>query len=79
MKIECNANLWFDYTVDNITITIENNPHSEEVCRGDECGLPMGFSNRWTPLLFEWARLLNSGNGLARSSPQSQNIKEKIR
>jgi hypothetical protein len=40
-------------------------------------GLPVGFSEHWTPLRFEWARMLNSVDIPARSSPQSQDIKER--
>jgi hypothetical protein len=57
MKIECNANLWFNYTTDEITIKVNNNPKTEEVCRGNDCGELIDFSDDWTPLGFEWARV----------------------
>lgn len=61
MQIECDATTWWNYKSDDITITVDNSPNSEEACRGDECGLPVGFADRWTESRFEWAAIPNSG------------------
>ena len=79
MRIECDANLWYNYTTDDITIKVDNHDgNTEEVCRAGECGLPTGFSDRWTPRRFEWALMLSpfDTGGPARSSPQSTSKKE---
>jgi len=79
MRIECDANLWYNYTTDDITIKVDNHGgNTEEVCRAGECGLPTGFSDRWTPRRFEWALMLSpfDTGGPARSSPQSTSKKE---
>ena len=79
MRIECEANLWYNYTTDDITIKVDNHGgNTEEVCRAGECGLPTGFSDRWTPRRFEWALMLSpfDTGGPARSSPQSTSKKE---
>lgn len=79
MKIECDANLWWNYSTDDITITVDNHGgNSEEVCRAEDCGLPVDFSDRWAPRRLEWARIRNSADSSApaRSSPQTTVIKE---
>jgi len=79
MRIECDANLWYNYTTDDITIKVDNHGgNTEEVCRAGECGLPTYFSDRWTPRRFEWALMLSpfDTGGPARSSPQSTSKKE---
>ena len=42
-----------------------------QICRADECGIPEGFADRWTPSRIECARILNpvDSSGSARSSP----------
>jgi hypothetical protein len=62
MQIMCNANTYWQYRTDDITITVENDPNSEVACRDDECGIPASFSDRWTGIRFEWARILKSAN-----------------
>ena len=77
MKIECNANLFYNYTTDDITITVDNHGgNTEEVCRAGECGIPEGFSDHWTPRRVEWARNRIDSSGPARSSPQMTVVKE---
>jgi hypothetical protein len=79
MRIECSANLWFNYAAHDNTITVDNHGGStEEVCRAGECGIPEGFADRWTPSRIEWARILNpvDSSGSARSSPQLTLVKE---
>ncbi|PYU48649.1 MAG: hypothetical protein DMG48_19565 [Acidobacteria bacterium] len=62
MQIMCNANTWWQYRTDDITITVDNNPNSEEVCRDGECGIPVGFAYRSGRQSTWWARTLNSGD-----------------
>jgi hypothetical protein len=72
MYIMCNANTWWNYRNDDITIAVDNDPNAETVCRDGICGLDVSFSDRWTAPRYEWARILNSvDSGLARPSPQS--------
>lgn len=62
MQIMCNANTFWQYRTDDITITVEKNPNSEEVCRAGECGIPVGFADRRERKSTWWARILNSGD-----------------
>jgi hypothetical protein len=74
MKIECNANLWYVYSSDDITITVDNHGgNTEEVCRAGECGLEQGFADRWIPRRTEWARILATPQ---RSSPRPTTVTE---
>ena len=41
MQIMCNANTWWPYRTNILTITIDINPKSAEICRDDECGVPV--------------------------------------
>ena len=38
MKIECDANLWYNYTQDDITISVDTD-HTVEACRAGVCSL----------------------------------------
>ena len=57
----CNANTFWQYHTDDITITVDNDPHSEEVCRDGDCGFPVSFVHRGGRQSSWWARILNSG------------------
>ena len=48
--IHQDANLWYSYTSDDITITVDNNPNSVEGCRAGECP-PYQLSSQITGLL----------------------------
>lgn len=78
MQIMCNANTWWQYSTDDITITVDNNPNSEEVCRAGECGVPVGFASLREHQSTWWAHTLNSrdSGGLVRSSPSPGTVKE---
>ncbi|MGC1418484.1 MAG: hypothetical protein WA817_24585 [Candidatus Acidiferrum sp.] len=74
MQIECDANTWWDYRTDVITITVNNNPENTETnCRDeaadpDNCGLPVNFTYRRGKQSTWWARILKVPPG---SPPQS--------
>jgi hypothetical protein len=59
----CNANTYWQYHTDDITITVDNDPNTEESCRDNVCGGLISFADRWTGGRFEWARMLNSESG----------------
>ncbi len=62
MQIMCNANTYWQYHTDDIIVTVDKNPNSEEVCRDGECGLPVPFAHRGGRQSTWWARILNSGD-----------------
>ncbi|HKV26564.1 MAG TPA: hypothetical protein VJN93_18355 [Candidatus Acidoferrum sp.] len=79
MRIECDANAWWDYRTDVITITVDNSQENDEtVCRDeaadpDNCGLPVNFSYRRAEQPTWWAHIRKIP---ARLSPQSAAAKE---
>jgi hypothetical protein len=75
---ECTANLWYNYTQDDITITVDDD-HTEEICRAGVCSPWVLFSYRiggqsktW------WAFIPRSENnrGSAASSQLAALVKE---
>ena len=79
MQIECDANTWWGYRTDVLTITVDNNPsNSETVCRDkaanpNNCGLPVGFASLRGRQRTWWARIRKVPPG---SPPQSASVKE---
>jgi hypothetical protein len=55
MKIECDANLWYNYTQDDITISVDTD-HTVEACRAGVCGPWQPFSYRNGRQSTWWAR-----------------------
>jgi hypothetical protein len=76
MQIQCNGSTTYTkYRTNDITITVDRNPNSEEVCRdltGDgDCGIPEGFAYLTDDSGFEVARVFSSiDTGHRRGSPQ---------
>lgn len=79
MLIECDANTWWGYRTDVLTITVDNSPENDETnCRDkaadpDNCGLPVNFSYRKGEQPTWWAHIRKVP---ARSSPQWAPAKE---
>jgi hypothetical protein len=63
MQIMCNANTYWQYRADDIIITIDNDPNSEEACRDGVCPLyPMQLAYRGGRQSTWSARTLSSGD-----------------
>jgi hypothetical protein len=80
MQIECNANVWWNYRSDTITITVNNvGDNTEESCRAGECGVPVTFSYQMGGHRKTWWALIfkpGDSSGPLRSSPQIKAVKE---
>lgn len=72
MQIECNANLWFNYRTDTLTISVDDD-HTVKACRAGVCSEWQSFSyGIGDKSETEWVRIFRfDSGGPPRSSPQS--------
>src|ERR1700688_445425 len=69
MQIECNANLWFNYATDTITIAVDDD-HNVKACRAGVCSEWESFSYRiGDKSETEWVRIFRFDSGRPPLSP----------
>ena len=80
MQIECNANLWFNYRTDEITIDVDED-HTVLACRANVCSQWASFTYQiGDKSKTEWVRIFRfDSGGPPRSSPHSVSTVEEAR